>query len=56
MYIQNVKWRLNIKIADESFENGFLKRHLLRMGREACFISKEELQTSQNYLYIIQLF
>ena len=26
------------------------------MRREACFISKEKLQTSQNYLYTIQLF
>jgi len=56
MYIQNVTWRLNIKITDESFENRFLKRDLLRTGMEACFISNEDVQTSQNCLYIIQLF
>jgi len=55
MYIQNVKWRLNIKIADESLENIFLERDLLRIGRDGCFISKEDLQTSDNYLYITQL-
>jgi hypothetical protein len=55
MYNQNVKWRLNIKIADEPLENIFWKRDLLRKGRDGFFISKEDLQTSQNYLYIIQL-